>query len=39
MVKRRKDQERHYHKQIWTKKPHGGPYVKAKGMPLLCAQL
>ena len=30
MVERRKDQERHSHKQIWTKKPHGGPYVKAK---------
>ncbi|BDA44455.1 hypothetical protein COCOBI_05-6390 [Coccomyxa sp. Obi] len=28
MKKRRKDQERHYSKQIWTKQPHGGPYVK-----------
>ena len=30
MAERRKDQERHYHKQIWTKKPHGGPYVKVR---------
>ena len=30
MVERRKDQERHSHKQIWTKKPHGGPYVKER---------
>jgi hypothetical protein len=28
MVERRKDQELHYHKQIWTKLPHGGPYIK-----------
>ena len=28
MAERRADQERHYHKQIWTKQPHGGPYVK-----------
>lgn len=28
MKRRRKDQERHHSKQIWTKQPHGGPYVK-----------
>ena len=28
MKKRRKDQERHHRKQIWTKQPHGGPYMK-----------
>jgi hypothetical protein len=28
MSERRRDQERHHHKQIWTKQPHGGPYVK-----------
>ncbi len=28
MTKRRKDQERHHSKQVWTKQPHGGPYEK-----------
>ena len=28
MKRRRKDQERHHSKQIWTKQPHGGPYLK-----------
>ncbi|KAK9862831.1 hypothetical protein WJX84_001247 [Apatococcus fuscideae] len=26
---RRRDQQKHHHKQIWTKDPHGGPYKKA----------
>jgi hypothetical protein len=28
----RHDQDLHHHKQIWTKDPHGGPYVKVTPM-------
>ncbi|KAK9820786.1 hypothetical protein WJX74_003543 [Apatococcus lobatus] len=28
-AERRADQQRHHHRQIWTKDPHGGPYKKA----------
>ena len=27
-AERRADQQRHHHRQIWTKDPHGGPYKK-----------
>lgn len=28
MQKRRKDRKEQYHKQVWTKEAHGGPYRK-----------
>lgn len=32
LKERRKDQDRHHHKQIWTKQPHGGPYTKVQNL-------
>lgn len=41
-AERRADQQRHHHRQIWTKDPHGGPYKKVinSGLkPSLCKSL
>ncbi|KAK9829923.1 hypothetical protein WJX72_008670 [[Myrmecia] bisecta] len=32
MESRRADRERHYHRTIWTKDAHGGPYRKSNAM-------
>lgn len=29
LVRGRENQQKHFHSQIWTKEPHGGPYRKA----------
>lgn len=35
MEQRRKDQELHAHKNIWTKEAHGGRYINVRGSPTL----
>ena len=30
MEQRRRDQELHAHKNIWTKEPHGGRYINVR---------
>ena len=30
MEERRRNQDLHHHKHIWTKEPHGGQYVNVK---------